>query len=55
MLREELREVTPQVDALNTRIDALRTEAAVLPRYVEPLRRLLPLIPELSELDENAL
>jgi hypothetical protein len=55
MLREALREVTPQVDALNTRIDALRAEAAVLPRYVEPLRRLLPLIPELPELDENAL
>jgi len=55
MLREEVRELTPQVDALNTRIDALLTEAAVLPRYLEPLRRLLPLIPELSELDENAL
>jgi V/A-type H+/Na+-transporting ATPase subunit I len=54
-LREELRQLTPQVDALNRRIETLRTEAAVLPRYLEPLRRLLPLIPELSELDENAL
>jgi len=54
-VRAELLELTPRVDALNTRIDDLRTEAAVLPRYLEPLRLLLPLIPELSKLDESAL
>jgi V/A-type H+/Na+-transporting ATPase subunit I len=54
-LQGELQEVMPQVDSLTTRIDDLRTEAVVLPRYLEPLRRLLPLIPELSKLDESAL
>jgi V/A-type H+/Na+-transporting ATPase subunit I len=55
MLEDELAEVTPQVDALASQIDDVRTETAVLPRYLAPLRRLLPLVPELAELDESAL
>jgi V/A-type H+-transporting ATPase subunit I len=55
VLEDELAEVTPRVDALTTQIDDLRTESAVLPRYLAPLRRLLPLVPELAELDESAL
>lgn len=49
----ELEQVVPLVEPLAARIEDLRTESAVLPRYVEPLRRLLPLVPELAELDES--
>jgi len=50
---EELRALMPLVSPLTARIDALRTELSVLPRYIEPLRQLLPLVPELAELDES--
>lgn len=49
----ELRALTPLVEPLVERIEDLRTELAVLPRYIEPLRNLLPLVPELAELDES--
>ena len=49
----ELRGLTPLVEPLVERIEELRTELAVLPRYIEPLRHLLPLVPELAELDES--
>jgi V/A-type H+-transporting ATPase subunit I len=49
----ELRALMPRVEPLVDRIEELRTEQAVLPRYIEPLRRLLPLVPELAELDES--
>jgi V/A-type H+-transporting ATPase subunit I len=49
----ELGAVTPLVEPLVTRIEELRNELAVLPRYIEPLRSLLPLLPELAELDED--
>ena len=49
----ELRALTPLVEPLTDQIDELRTELAVLPRYIEPLRNLLPLVPELAELDEE--
>lgn len=52
-LARELTELTPLVEPLVARIEALRTESAVLPRYIEPLHRLLPLVPELAELDES--
>ncbi len=52
-LSRELETVTPLVTPLAERVEDLRAELAVLPRYIEPLRRLLPLIPELAELDEN--
>jgi V/A-type H+/Na+-transporting ATPase subunit I len=51
----ELRELAPRVELLVERIEDLRTELAVLPRYIEPLRNLLPLVPELAELDERAI
>ena len=51
----ELDEIAPRVESLAARIDELRTELAVLPRYLEPLRRLLPLVPDLAELDERQL
>lgn len=49
----ELRALTSLVEPLVDRIEDLRTELAVLPRYIEPLRSLLPLVPELAELDES--
>jgi V/A-type H+-transporting ATPase subunit I len=49
----ELRLVTPLVDPLVRRSEELRNELTVLPRYIEPLRNLLPLVPELAELDEG--
>ena len=52
-LSRELKTLMPLVEPLAARIEDLRTEFAVLPRYIEPLRRLLPLVPELAELDES--
>jgi V/A-type H+-transporting ATPase subunit I len=52
-LSRELETVTPLVAPLAERAEDLRAELAVLPRYIRPLRRLLPLIPELAELDES--
>ena len=52
-LSRELKTLMPLVEPLAARIEDLRTESAVLPRYIEPLRRLLPLVPELAELDES--
>jgi V/A-type H+-transporting ATPase subunit I len=49
----ELETLTSLVEPLAARIEDLRTESAVLPRYIEPLRHLLPLVPELAELDES--
>jgi V/A-type H+/Na+-transporting ATPase subunit I len=49
----ELKTLTPLIEPLSARVEDLRTELAVLPRYIEPLRRLLPLVPELAELDES--
>jgi len=52
-VRRELKTLMPLVEPLTARIEDLETELAVLPRYIEPLRRLLPLVPELAELDES--
>jgi V/A-type H+-transporting ATPase subunit I len=46
----ELEELAPELDTLVERLDAFEAERAVLPRHVESLRRLLPLVPELPEL-----
>jgi V/A-type H+-transporting ATPase subunit I len=54
-LREELDTLSPQLDVLLGRIEKFEVERVVLPRYIAPLRRLLPLVPELAELDEGAL
>jgi hypothetical protein len=45
----------PRVEELVGRIERFETELAVLPRYATPLLRLLPLVPELAQLDEDAL
>ena len=54
-LRDELDRLSTPADELRRRLDALRDERLVLPGYLEPLRRLLPLVPELAELDDDAL
>jgi V/A-type H+/Na+-transporting ATPase subunit I len=54
-LTAELGRLSPPVDALRRRLDALRDERLVLPGYIEPLRRLLPLVPELADLDDERL
>jgi len=51
----ELDQLAPEVESLAARIDDLRSELAVLPRYLEPLRQLLPLVPDLATLDEQEL
>jgi V/A-type H+/Na+-transporting ATPase subunit I len=52
-IRRELNTIFPLVEPLAARIEDLQTELVVLPRYIEPLSRLLPLVPELAELDES--
>jgi V/A-type H+-transporting ATPase subunit I len=54
-IREGLAGVVPEVESLQGRLEALRDEEVVLPRYVEPLERLLPLVPELAHMDEEDL
>ena len=51
----ELDRIAPAIESHARRVDELETELAVLPRYLEPLRRLLPLAPELAALDEQEL
>jgi V/A-type H+/Na+-transporting ATPase subunit I len=51
----ELDRLSPRVEALTRRLDALRDERLVLPGYLEPLQRLLPLAPELADLDDEQL
>jgi V/A-type H+-transporting ATPase subunit I len=50
-LDAELESVSAPAAALGHRLAALREERLVLPGYLEPLRRLLPLVPELADLD----
>jgi V/A-type H+-transporting ATPase subunit I len=49
-LRSELDEAGPSIEAAVKRLDELRAEHAALPRHIESLRRLLPLLPEIVEL-----
>jgi V/A-type H+-transporting ATPase subunit I len=51
----ELAHLATVVEALRRRQDALRDESLVLPGYLEPLRRLLPLAPEIVDLDDGQL
>jgi hypothetical protein len=53
--RAELERLTFEVAALSGRLDALHDERLVLPSYLEPLRLLLPLVPELADLDDQQL
>jgi V/A-type H+/Na+-transporting ATPase subunit I len=51
----ELDRIAPEIEVLAARIDDLQDELAVMPRYLEPLRQLLPLVPDLAALDEQEL
>ena len=50
-----LDEVSPQVEEIEQRLETLGDEQVVLPRYLEPLENLLPLVPELARLEEHEL
>ncbi|MFZ1881903.1 MAG: V-type ATPase 116kDa subunit family protein, partial [Gaiellaceae bacterium] len=52
-LARELTALLPVIEPLAARVEELQSELALLPHYIEPLRRLLPLVPELAELDES--
>lgn len=54
-VRARMEGVTPRVEELRGRIEALEDELVVLPRYLEPLENLLPLVPELADLEEHEL
>lgn len=54
-VRALLAELQPEVERLTERLDRLHDEEVVLPRYLEPLRRLVGLVPELADLDDEAL
>jgi V/A-type H+/Na+-transporting ATPase subunit I len=51
----ELEPLSSRAGALRRELDALRDESLVLPGYLAPLRRLLPLVPELADLDDEEL
>jgi V/A-type H+/Na+-transporting ATPase subunit I len=53
--RTGLERLTSEVAALSRRLDALHDERLVLPSYLEPLRLLLPLVPEVADLDDQQL
>lgn len=52
-IRKQLEEISPRVEELTQRLDALRDEQIILPRYLRPLEHLLPLMPELARLEER--
>ncbi|QIN78397.1 hypothetical protein GBA65_07520 [Rubrobacter marinus] len=54
-VRSRLAEVEPAVEGLRGRIEHLEDEKIVLPRYLEPLENLLPLVPELADLEDHEL
>jgi V/A-type H+-transporting ATPase subunit I len=50
-LRAELDELAPRVERLVRRLDDLRADQAALPRHLQSLGRLLPLVADLDELE----
>lgn len=54
-VRALLGELQPEVERHTERLDRLHDEEVVLPRYLEPLRRLLGVVPEVADLDDEAL
>ena len=54
-VQAELQRLSPEVEALDRRLEALRDELLILPGYLQPLRRPLPLVPELADLDDDQL
>jgi V/A-type H+/Na+-transporting ATPase subunit I len=51
----ELDDLAARVETAQQRLEALHQEALILPDYLTPLERLLPLVPELADLDTGEL
>jgi len=54
-LEAEVEPMASAAEAAAHRLSALRDEQLDLPGFLEPLRRLLPLVPELADLDDEEL
>ncbi|NYF16573.1 V/A-type H+-transporting ATPase subunit I [Microbacterium sp. AK009] len=54
-IRRDIEDVAPRVEALTAHRDRLEDERVILPRYIAPLRQLLPLIPDIADLTEDEL
>jgi V/A-type H+/Na+-transporting ATPase subunit I len=54
-LRAEVDGLTQRVEIVDRQLDALRDERLLLPDYLAPLAVLVPLVPELAELDAGEL
>lgn len=50
-LRAEVDEAGPEIEKLLGRLDSLRAERETLPRHLQSLKRLLPLLPDMSVLE----
>lgn len=50
-LRVEIETAGPEIERLLGRLDQLRAEREALPRHLDSLRRLLPLLPEMGEME----
>ncbi len=51
VLRDEVDRVGPEIEGLLASLDALRAEQETLPRHLDSLKRLLPLLPQSSSLE----
>jgi V/A-type H+-transporting ATPase subunit I len=51
VVRAEVEDAGPRIEKLVSRLDRLRQELDTLPRHLESLRRLLPLVPDMADLD----
>lgn len=49
-VRAEVEEAGPRIERLVARVDGLRNEFDTLPRHLDSLRRLLPLVPDMADL-----
>ncbi len=50
-VRDELEATAPEIEALARTLEERQAEQDTLPRHLQSLRRLLPLVPELTELE----
>lgn len=51
VLRADVERSGPEIEALMSRLDELRNEQETLPRHLDSLKRLLPLLPDMTDLE----